>query len=426
MLTPETRGPVRITDRPKLLFLCHTFPFPPDGGVWVRTFHILRLLADTFDVTLLCFERSTPKAYSSKDIAPNIAALEKICARVDVVPIPQGRSRLRLLWDHGRSAVQNRVYTRYLYESSAFRGKLLQHLSGTSFAAVHVDSLDLSAYLPLLEGQRVVLTHHNVESLLLQRRAAVVTSRPLRKYLRYQSRRMRDEERAWCGRVNLNIVVSEQDKNALEAVAPTAQFTVVPNGVDTQFFKPTDTSGHGLVFVGGATWFPNRDALEFFSAEILPHLRCRAGPLKVVWVGAASATDQQRFAGVGIHLTGHVADIRPYVHEASCFIVPLRVGGGSRLKIVEAWAMGKAVVSTSVGCEGLRAVHNENILVADGPEEFANAVHAVLEDEKLRERLATNARRTVEAEYGWSAVGERLSQVYSAVLTGVQSGSDHD
>lgn len=229
---------------------------------------------------------------------------------------------------------------------------------------------------------------------------------------------MEATERAWCGRVALNVAVSEDDAAALRRLAPGARVVVVPNGVDVGSFQPApDPEGESLVFVGGANWFPNRDALEYFCQDILPLLRRTRPRLKVTWVGAAREPDRRRFrAEHDVELTGYVGDIRPYVNAAACFIVPLRVGGGSRLKILDAWALGKAVVSTSVGCEGLAAEDEGNLLVADEPATFAAAVERVLADRSLRRALGRAARELAEREYAWEVVGARLVDAYGQLL----------
>src|SRR2546426_7043493 len=232
----------------------------------------------------------------------------------------------------------------------------------------------------------VVCVHHNVESALLQRRAAIERSEWRSAYLRYQSRLTEELERRWCERVALNVAVSEQDRATLKRIAPAARVAVVPNGVDIEEFQPDRTRGNGVAFVGGTNWFPNRDALDFFCDEILPQVRAARTGVHVRWIGSAS-TEQRRyyFERYGVEVTGYVADVRPYMREAACHIVPLRAGGGTRLKILNSWAMGKAVVSTSVGCEGLAAEAGENILIRDDPTDFANAILAVLDDDHTSE-----------------------------------------
>jgi glycosyltransferase involved in cell wall biosynthesis len=179
------------------------------------------------------------------------------------------------------------------------------------------------------------------------------------------------------------------------------------------------------VFVGGTTWFPNKDGLDFFRTDILPHLRAGEPAVEVSWVGRCSEEEKRTvWEQDQIEMTGYVPDIRPWVHAAACFIVPLRVGGGTRLKVLDAWAMGKAVVSTSVGCEGLLATDGHNILIRDDPAEFASAVQAVLRDSELRHRLGREARRTVEQHYGWESIGLKLANEYLDILAGHDAMDD--
>jgi glycosyltransferase involved in cell wall biosynthesis len=279
-----------------------------------------------------------------------------------------------------------------------------------------MDSLDLAGYLPLLTGLSVVCVHHNVESALLRRRAS--TTRGLAgQYIAMQARLTENEERRWCPAVSLNIAVSDADLHAFQRIAPTARFVVIPNGVDTQTFQPTDASEEGIVFVGGYSWQPNRDAMERFCLEVLPRLRARGIRANVTWVGRAPDAVKREYAErYGVHLTGYVSDIRPVVQRAACYIAPLRAGGGTRLKILDAWAMGKAVVSTTVGCEGLDARDGENILIRDAPEAFGEAVASVLADEDLRRRLGDQARQTAEQLYDWEVIGRPMLAYYRQSL----------
>jgi glycosyltransferase involved in cell wall biosynthesis len=393
----------------KLLFLAQTLPFPPDGGAAIRGYNVLRLLARDYDVTALCFYRRA----TTPDLAGSVAALRAIACTVEVFPIEQEHSGIRLTWDHARSLLTGRAYTVYAYESARFRAALLDRLRSTRFDLVHMDSLDLSGYLQLLAGQRVILGHHNVESSLLHRRAANESSFPRRAYLRHQARLTEREERRWLSRVALNIAVSDGDARDLAALAPAARMAVVPNGVDVEKFVPGASSERsGIAFVGGMSWFPNADALEYFAQDILPLIRESDGAVTVTWVGRASPEEIERYARIGITLTGHVDDIRPCVDRAACYVVPLRIGGGTRLKILDGWAMGKAIVSTSIGCEGLDAIDGKNILVRDDPRSFAAAVIAVLRDSGLRASLEREGRVTAEQTYSWEVIGAAIRRAY--------------
>jgi polysaccharide biosynthesis protein PslH len=407
--------------RPSLLFLCQTLPYPPDGGVWIRTYHILRLLARSFDITALCFERAPASAHrATHDAGAGRRALSRF-ADVETFPVPQHHSRLRQAWDHARSTVLRRVYTAYKYESEAFSRRLDEILTTKSIDLIHLDSLDLACYLPACRGIPVVCTHHDVESALLRRRAAIERNKWRGAYVRHQARLMEDTERYWCARVALNVAVSDRDRAALARIAPASRISIVPNGVDIEEFQPADLSGNGVAFVGGLHWFPNLDALEFYCRDIQPHLRAAHARVPTRWIGSASNAESHHYRQhFDVGLTGYVDDVRPFMRDAACHIVPLRVGGGTRLKILNSWAMAKPVVTTSVGCEGLAAVDGDNVLIRDEPKDFAEAVLDVLGDRELGRRLGERGRATVERFYDWDLIGRDLVEAYREVA-GVES-----
>jgi glycosyltransferase involved in cell wall biosynthesis len=406
----------RDRGKKRLLFLAQMLPYPPDIGVSIRSYNVLRILAREFAVTALCFYRRAHQS-SPRDVSESLEALRAF-ADVRAFPIPQEHHRLRLVVDHASSLMTRQPYTVFAYRSSSFRWALRHLLATTTFHAAHIDSLDLAEYVPSLQGLPSVCVHHNVESDLLERRAR--TARLMeRAYLHFQSRLTRAQERAYCPMFDLNVAVSQEDAARLMAIAPGSRFAVVPNGVDTVKFRPAETGdgAGGLVFVGGHSWPPNREAMAYFCADILPLLRARGFSPRITWVGSATSAAKKEFAArYDVHLTGYVDDIRAWVHGAQCYIVPLRAGGGTRLKILDAWAMGKAVVSTSVGCEGLLARHGENILVADTPADFASAVIAVLTDVSLRQQLAAAARRTAMEHYDWEVIARGMIPIYGSLL----------
>ncbi len=401
--------------KPKLLFLGQTLPYPPDSGTAIRSYHVLRLLARDFDVTALCFYRRATTA----DLVGSVAALRQIASRVEVFPIEQEYSRGRMIADHARSVLTGRAYTTYAYDNAAFKRAMLSYLERERFALVHIDSLDLGAYIPLITGVPIVAGHHNVESALLRRRADNDANVLRRLYVKLQARLMEGEERRLCPRAAVNLSVSDTDAQDFQRLAPSARFEVIPNGVDIDTFTPmTGIAQGGIVFVGGMSWFPNADALDFFEQDILPLVRARDPEVTVTWVGRAKPQVIASHAAHGVTLTGHVDDIRPYVAKGACYVAPLRMGGGTRLKILDAWAMGKAVVSTTVGCEGLAAVDGQNILIRDEPAAFAAAVTMILHDSGLRASLERNARTTAEQLYSWDVIGEKMRRVYGEVLSG--------
>jgi glycosyltransferase involved in cell wall biosynthesis len=292
-----------------------------------------------------------------------------------------------------------------------------------AFDIVHADSLDLARYLPECGRTPIVCVHHDIESTLLRRRAALDPNRWRGAYLRFQAGLMEKVERRWCERVALNVTVSDRDRALLQRAVPGAPAAVVPNGVDLEEFSTDRPAAGGVAYVGGTSPFPNLDALDYFCEEILPHLRTYRSDIPVRWIGRASAAQQRHYRErFGVELTGYVDDVRSAMGEAACHIVPLRTGGGTRLKILGSWAMGRPVVSTSVGCEGLAAVDGGNILIRDDPRAFANAVWRVLQDEGLRQRLGAQGRATAERLYAWDAIGTAMIEKYRSIArTGTAS-----
>jgi glycosyltransferase involved in cell wall biosynthesis len=345
-------------------------------------------------------------------VSARVSHLEAL-ARLEVFRIPAERNGVRARWDQARSLVMRRSETYWRYDHPGYRRRLLELVLERDPVLVHMDSVVLHGYLPLLERRTVVLSHHRPETehlLDMARRARG----PGAGYLERQARWMSDVERAWLPRVAANTVSTEDARSVLVQRAPAARVEVVPEAVDTDHYTPAEGTGHGLAFVGGTRAPANREALAFFADEVLPRLRS-AGAVQVLdpisWVGGSMSGDRERYRERGIDLTDYVEDIRPIVRPAACYVVPRRKAGG-RTRILQAWAMGKAVVSTTVGCQGLDAVDGQNILIRDDPDSFARAVLDVLEDRELRGRLGRAARETAVARYSWTRAGRVLVSLY--------------
>lgn len=403
----------------KVLFLSQTLPYPPDSGVNVRTFNVLKGVASAFDVHCLCFARRAVVPDPS-DLGRRLQGLRGT-ASGDGFFIPSEWSLGRKLATHASSVMRTRVYTWFEYSNAEYLKRMRSLLSTGQFGLVHIDSLDLARFAKVIREEfptlPIACSHHNVESELLLRRSRVVGSPFVRMYLRHQARLYARLEREWLARFALNVAVSDRDAEILKSMAPDAGFLTIPNGVDTEFFSVSPQEPEGgmagsIVFLGGTDWFPNYDALAHFARDVLPILRGKGYRGQVYWVGRSTEAHREEFSESGVELTGFVDDIRPIVQGAACSVVPLRVGGGTRLKITTAWAMGAAIVSTSQGCEGLDARDGENLLVADTPERFADAVMRILVEDGLRRRLQSAARRTAEESYSWNVVLPPMIDAY--------------
>jgi glycosyltransferase involved in cell wall biosynthesis len=291
---------------------------------------------------------------------------------------------------------------------------------------VQIDMLALAGLMqqaPL--SAAIVLNEHDVEHRLLRSRIELEAGWSRRWLQRLQLLRLRAFEARACQDADRVLACSRVDARQLKALAPDAHTSLVPNGVDTAAFLPnhdTETVPESLVFVGQMSWFPNRDGIEHFISDILPHLDHRRD-LHLDVVGrldhAVAAAPDER-----IRFHGFVEDLPAFVQRRAVFIVPLRMGSGTRLKVLEAMAMGMAIVSTRKGAEGIGLVDGRNVLLADTPADFAEAVERLLDDPGLRERLGRAAREAAVSGFSWDAVAKRLQHVYRELLAGRRQAAD--
>jgi polysaccharide biosynthesis protein PslH len=406
--------------RKRILFLSQCLPFPPHSGVMNRTYHILQHLQRDFDVSLVPFSRRAHQPDTASRSAATNALRQEVSHVETPAVIESDWSRLARVRDHLKSVFSRQPYTHYEYGNRAFGGALENAIERSPPDLVHLDSIDLYRWLPFLPSVPTACTHHNIESELLRLPADHLRVPGLGAYIRHQADLVEKIERRLSPRFDVNVLTSARDEGRLHALAPQARTMVVPNGVDTEFFSPssTDLEVPGrLVFLGPTYMLPNRDAVEFFLDSIWPSVLDSHPEATFHTVGKNSADEKARFeAKPRTTALGYLSDIRPAFAEAECSIVPLRVGGGTRLKILDAWSMGKAVVSTSIGCEGLETVDGINILIRDEPREFAAAVVEVLRNRELRARLEREGRRTVETHYAWNVVGARLNAAYYELI----------
>jgi glycosyltransferase involved in cell wall biosynthesis len=291
-----------------------------------------------------------------------------------------------------------------------------------SFDLIHVDTVGLMPYTRLFEGVPVVLNHHNIESQMMWRRAEREPSRWRRRYFRGEARKLESLERAVCPGVAMNLVVSELDAARLREIVAPARISVVDNGVDIHYFDPgpmRGAAGEGLVFAGGMNWYPNREAVLYFSREIWPALLAESPAQRATIIGqnpppelTAAARDPR------LSVPGFGPDVRPYIGAAAIYICPIRDGGGTRLKVLDALAMAKPLVATGLAVEGLGLQEEVHYLRAETPAEYVHQTRRWEADPALRERLAQAGRERVECRYSWDVIGEKLESAYREAVKG--------
>ena len=378
------------------------------GGLWplntggrLRSFHIVRELARRHRVTVLTTHGPEDDA---EGLARNLPEDSEVVSFPYAAP-KQGSARFvtALL----RSWASPLPVDLWRWRVPPLQREVRRLIDDRKIDLCVADFLAAVPNVPRDASVPVVYFSHNVEHMIWQRLSRIEPRLWRRLLLEIEWRKMRRFESEACARASLTVAVSEKDRDLLASLARGANVTAIPTGVDTSYFMPNGTSeaAKTLVFSGSMDWYPNEDAVVYFMKEILPRIRREIPAATLTVVGRNPRSELCAAAArAGVRVTGTVADVRPYLAEGEVYVVPLRVGGGTRLKIFEALAMGKAVVSTGVGAEGLPLACGEHFLAADDPEAFSQAVIRLLRNPEERRALGMAGRRLVEEGFSWLKV----------------------
>src|ERR1700730_4004217 len=403
------------TDRLNILVVSPSLPYP-FSGFGTRVWHLIRHLSLAHRVTLLTFVRP--------DESETIPTVRAICDRLEVVMRPPSEGVRRRV-SQVLLAFSPLPYAGLEERRSEMQSRLNALVAAEHFDVVVMDSSRLGS-LTVPPGPAVVYDEHNVEYELLQRMCEGERSRARRLFNALEYRKFkRLEHRCWntCSGIALT---SDREERIVARHAPRAETGVVPNGADVDFFapRPQEPEPMTIVFAGMLSYRPNLDAVSFLVDEIMPRVR-RTHPAALLRVvGHIEQAQLDELKGLPqVEVTGWVLDVRDPMAQSAVIVAPLRMGGGTRLKIVEALGMGKAVVSTTVGCEGLDVRHGEHLLVADDADSFPRAVGRVLSDPGLARELGAAGRALAVREYSWSRSGGRLEELLQRV-TGAGTRAD--
>jgi sugar transferase (PEP-CTERM/EpsH1 system associated) len=380
----------------KILLVTLNVPCPT-WGAGTRNYHMLRALAGEHEVSLLALVDDL--ATGERDAA----ALRSLTHTIRLVPMPMGRHKRaqQLL-----CAARGRSYWLNAYCPEAARVALDELLRQERYDAVVFESV-LVAGFPVPAGVRVVVDQHNIEHELVWRTYERETD-PLRKwYNRLEYGSLRAGELARCRRADVVFVPSDRERELLAGLLPGSAIEVMPNGVDLAAFSadgPREEVPGRIIFTGTLAYYPNAQAVLHFAEHCWPLIHARVPEATWQIVGREPPEEVRQLAALpGVSVTGMVPSIQPYLAAASVAIVPLLVGSGTRLKILEALAAGKALVTTRLGCEGIAITPGVEALVADEPGAFAAAVVELLGDARRRADLGAAGRALVERQYGWDA-----------------------
>lgn len=395
-----------------ILFVTPDLPYPLHNGGKIRTYSLLHNLAKHHNVTLVSYDKH-PHDTTRKPV------FDEFCKDVIIVPLEKRQTidekrKVQLL-----SILSTKPYQYYSSYSPRMQAAIDDVISKNDFDLVHVETAHIG-YHSFPRSIPRVLDEQNVEYDLLQRtyENEKVSIRKLYTYLEWK-KFQRDELRI-CSKFSLCTVPSERDKVVFQQDIPNTPFEVIPNGVDSQYFQSDDSAmpeENTLLFTGTIDYYPNTDGLKFFIEDVFPLIRAEIPDIHFIIAGRnPPPVIQQYESDPNITITGFVDDMRTYYDKSQVVVVPLRIGGGTRLKILEAMSMNKPVVSTAIGAEGIAVSDGEDIILADEPSEFAKQTIKLLCDANERKRLAANGNHLATTVYDWQAIANKLAQSYEDLV----------
>jgi sugar transferase (PEP-CTERM/EpsH1 system associated) len=393
----------------KILFITGRLPFPLDDGWKLRTYHLLKGIACSgYAVDLLTFTGQDEDRRS-------LAAMKELCGSV----FPEVRIKQYAFMDLLNGVMGSTPFSVLNYYSRHMARSFTELTKADTYACIQFEDIVMTKYIDLIDigKTRLILDMHNIESHLLKRYAQEEKNIFKKAYAHLTASKLNRYEIEFSKKFSRILVCSPEDASILASRGVSAGVEIVPNGVDVEYFKPTsEAKDKCLVFVGTLNYHANVSGVLHFAKSIFPHILERNPDIQWYIVGKDPTDEIEDLASENIIVTGPVPDVRPYLSKAAVVVAPLLVGGGTRLKILEAMAMQKAVVSTSIGAEGIGAKHGENIILADSDQGFASEVNNLLEDQNMAERLGCAARRYVEAHFSWNYVTNHLLDIYSRIL----------
>ena len=400
----------------KILLVSPFLPSPPRFGGQRRIDGLVRELARRHDVSVLSFNATDEWEHDSLD--KTRAYCREVRTLPNYEPVEAGAKRKNQF----RS-----LLSRYSYEHSLvadrqdFQRAFDEMLAAEDYDVVQIEFVQMAPFhfsRHAGNGPLFVLDEHNIEYDILRRTSKASTGLSRTVYNAFNWRKLAREERSAWRRFDGVALTSARDEHLLHEDFPACRTAVIPNGVDVSEFSQSSgaVDAHSLVFFGAINYFPNADGVMFFADEVFPTVRRRRPDASFRVIGPGASHEVLERQRNGVEIVGMVDDVNPYIDRAAVVVVPLRIGGGTRLKIVEALSKGKPVVSTRLGAEGLDVVDGTHLLLADEPQEFADQIERVLADSDLAQRLGAAGRRLMEDRYSWAVITQQLEHFYDELL----------
>ncbi|HKI46203.1 MAG TPA: glycosyltransferase family 4 protein [Balneolales bacterium] len=394
----------------KILHLLPYIPVPANFGGALRIYHVLKYLAENYDVTVVGFD-------NTGDRRTFFRAFPELQGRAHFVAHPWKPTFRKAYLIH--ALLKRQSFWRSIAYSKKMQKTLNRILTREKFDMV-LSEFPVMGFFDLPGEALKILDAHNVEYDNFRRMATLDNNRILRSFFRREYQKFYGEELDVCKKQDAIFTTSYRDLELFHRDVPGIPKYVIPNGVDTSFFYPSDDEPEPLsmVFVGMMNYVPNYDGMQFFIDQVFPLIQKQIPGIKIYIVGKNPPKKLANRSSENIIVTDFVDDVRPYVWRSSVYVVPLRMGGGTRLKVLEALSMEKAVVTTHIGSEGIDVRDGDTVLIADNAPDFANAVIRLLNDRALRKKLGEAGRKLVTAEYEWEIITRRVGETLSNLLQG--------
>lgn len=402
----------------KILWLSHLVPYPPKGGVLQRSYNMVKEMGKHHDITLVAFNQTDFLNNSLPEVDDPLGVSEdellKSVKSLHILDIPENRIPMGRYFMALKALLSGNPYNMLWLKSAEAYRVIERVLSNYTFDAVHIDTISLCVYFDLFNSMPIVLNHHNFESDMLLSRAENESNWFKRFYYRLEASRLLKSEIKYCEKSNLNLTCSDEDARKMTNKLGDCNYLTIPNGVDIEYFYPNSSVpiiDKSIVIVGGLSWYPNREAVEYFLNEIWPLLKIEVPGISVDIIGRNPSAEIVKLAekeeSVFIH--GFVEDVRTYLWQAQFYLCPIRTGGGTKLKILDALASGCCIIADPFSCVGINVSNKRDVVFSQSPEDYVNNLKWLMNNPEQQTKLRSSGPRLIREFYSYDQIGKLYS-----------------